>query len=107
MSVSIEEAIAQETKKADYRKQYNQQPKVVQRRKLYNTLRQEESKIARLVIKKEMTIEEGETTIAQLRFQYEEDLKEINHVVAQAPERTSVEASIAAPPKSKKSRRTS
>lgn len=106
MTVSIEEAIAQEAKKADYRKQYNQQPKVVERRKLYNTLRQEESKVARKVINKEITMEEGEALIVKLRERYEADLQGLNSPVAQAPEHANVEAGAAASSKSNKSKKT-
>lgn len=91
MAISIDEVIAQEAKKDAYRKEYNQQPKVVERRKLYNTLRQEESKVARKVINKEMTMEEGETMIARLRFQYDEDLKKLSYTGTQTTDTQTIE----------------
>ncbi len=58
----IEKELARDSK----RKEYNERPDVKDKRKSYNQKRQAETKIARAVMKNEMTKEQGEAALALL-----------------------------------------
>jgi len=64
--VDIEKLIEKEMARDGKRKEYNERPEVKDKRKAYNQKRQAETKIARAVMKNEMTKEQGEAALALL-----------------------------------------
>ena len=60
----IDKLIQKEMKQALYREEYNKKPDVIARRKLYNSNKNKENQIVRLVIKGEITKEEGQKRLA-------------------------------------------
>ncbi len=65
--VDIEKLIEKEMARDNKRKEYNERPDVKDKRKSYNQKRQAETKIARAVMKNEMTKEAGEAALAELQ----------------------------------------
>ncbi len=65
--VDIEKLIEKEIARDSKRKEYNERPDVKDKRKSYNQKRQAETKIARAVMKNEMTKEAGEAALALLQ----------------------------------------
>ena len=65
--VDIEKLIEKEMVRDNKRKEYNERPDVKDKRKTYNQKRQAETKIARAVMKNEMTKEAGEAALALLQ----------------------------------------
>ena len=62
----IDKLIQREQKQAAYREDYNKKPEVVARRKAYNNKKNQENQIVRMVIKDEISKEEGQKRIAAL-----------------------------------------
>ncbi len=60
----IDKLIQREQKQAAYREDYNKKPEVVERRKAYNANKNKENQIVRMVIKGEITKEEGQKRLA-------------------------------------------
>ena len=65
--MDIEKLIEKELARDNKRKEYNERPDVKDKRKSYNQKRQAETKIARAVMKNEMTKEAGEAALASLQ----------------------------------------
>ena len=63
----IDKLIARERNQEAYRKAYNEKPDVIARRKAYNTKKNQENMIVRMVIKDEITKEEGQKRLAALK----------------------------------------
>lgn len=66
-SMDIEKLIEQEAVREAKRKEYNERPDVKDKRKAYNKKRQAEIKIARAVMNDEITKEQGEAALVELR----------------------------------------
>lgn len=62
----IDKLIQREQKQAAYREEYNKKPEVVERRKAYNANKNKENQIVRMVIKGEITKEEGQKRLAAI-----------------------------------------
>ena len=62
----IDKLIEREQKQAAYRAEYNLKPEVVARRKEYNANKNKENQIVRMVIKGEITKEEGQKRLAAI-----------------------------------------
>ncbi len=60
----IDKLIQKEMKQAAYREEYNKKPEVVERRRVYNMNKNKENQIVRMVIKGEITKEEGQKRLA-------------------------------------------
>jgi len=65
--LDLDKIISQEMDREAKRKEYNERPDVKEKRKAYNQKRQAEIKIARAVMKDEMTREEGDAALSLLR----------------------------------------
>ncbi len=65
--LDLEKIISQEMEREAKRKEYNERPDVKEKRKVYNQKRQAEIKIARAVMKNEMTKEEGQAALTELQ----------------------------------------
>ena len=62
----IDKLIQREQKQAAYREEYNKKPEVVERRRVYNMNKNLENQIVRMVIKGEITKEEGQRRLAAI-----------------------------------------
>jgi len=60
----IDKLIQKEMKQAAYREDYNKKPEVIERRRVYNANKNKENQIVRMVIKGEISKEEGQKRLA-------------------------------------------
>jgi len=65
-NIDLDKIITQEMERNAKRQEYNERPDVKAKRKVYNQKRQAEIKIARAVMKNEMTKEDGEAALVEL-----------------------------------------
>jgi len=91
MSKSVLElAIEKESKRRDYREEYNKQPSVQAKRKLYNKKRNGEMGVAKRFIDQKITEEQANSMIELLNKEYLEEVGKLEGKVniARSPKHT-------------------